>query len=98
LYFSTPFPLPQQYGRWIFEKYDGVRAFWNPEKKAFYSRLGNRFDVFPHDVLASMPDDVFLDGELWYIYPVWVLCIHFFLLMLPTSKGSEETPFMRRLG
>jgi len=51
--------------RWVFEKYDGVRAFWNPLKKAFFSRKGNKFQ-FPPEVIDSMPTDVFLDGELWY--------------------------------
>ena len=54
--------------RWVFEKYDGVRAFWNPEKKAFYSRYGKQFQL-PEDVVASMPKDIFLDGELWYSEP-----------------------------
>lgn len=51
----------------MFEKYDGLRGFWNPTKKAFYSRLGNKF-TFPQDVIDSMPD-IFLDGELWYCIP-----------------------------
>jgi len=49
---------------WLFEKYDGVRAFWNPHKKAFYSRLGNRF-ILPQELIDAMPTDAFLDGELW---------------------------------
>jgi len=48
----------------MFEKYDGVRGFWNPEKKAFFSRTGNQF-AFPDEVIDSMPNDIFLDGELW---------------------------------
>jgi len=48
----------------MFEKYDGVRGFWNPIKKAFYSRKGNQFILFPQEIVDSMPD-VFLDGELW---------------------------------
>jgi len=56
------------YQRWIFEKYDGVRAFWNPTKKAFYSRLGNKFNTISQEVIDSMPDDTFMDGELWYLF------------------------------
>lgn len=52
--------------RLIFEKYDGVRGFWNPEKKAFYSRYGNELPL-PRDVIVDMPPDLFLDGELWYV-------------------------------
>ena len=50
--------------RWIFEKYDGVRAFWNPKKKTFYSRHGKKFS-FPQKVIDAMPCNLFLDGELW---------------------------------
>src|SRR5690348_15617772 len=49
----------------MFEKYDGVRGFWNPLKKAFFSRKGNKFP-FPQEIIDSMPTDLFLDGELWY--------------------------------
>ena len=50
--------------RWMFEKYDGVRAFWNPSKKQFYSRRGNLLSL-PQEIVDSMPTDMFLDGELW---------------------------------
>jgi len=50
--------------RWLFEKYDGIRGFWNPKQKAIYSRLGNKFTV-PQHILDGMPKDMFLDGELW---------------------------------
>jgi len=48
----------------MFEKYDGIRAFWNPEKKAFLSRFGKTFNI-PSDFISAMPT-IFLDGELWY--------------------------------
>jgi len=48
----------------MFEKYDGIRAFWNPEKKAFLSRFGKTFNI-PTEFISSMPT-IFLDGELWY--------------------------------
>jgi len=49
----------------MFEKYDGVRAFWNPTKRAFYSRRGNVLPI-PQHIVDTMPSDIFLDGELWY--------------------------------
>lgn len=49
----------------MFEKYDGLRGFWNPLKKAFYSRKGNKM-YFPQEVTSQMPD-MFLDGEIWYL-------------------------------
>ena len=52
--------------RWLFEKYDGVRGFWNPSKQAFYSRRGNKLPI-PQDIIKAMPRDIFLDGELWCV-------------------------------
>jgi len=52
--------------RWVFEKYDGIRGFWNPLKKAMFSRSGKKFDL-PQEVIDDMPSDLFLDGELWYV-------------------------------
>ena len=43
----------------------GVRGFWNPETKCFYSRKGNRIRI-PQEVIDAMPNNIFLDGELWY--------------------------------
>jgi DNA ligase 1 len=48
----------------MFEKYDGVRGFWNPLKKQIYSRQGNVLHL-PQEVIDAMPSDLFLDGELW---------------------------------
>jgi len=50
--------------RWIFEKYDGIRGFWNPLTQTFYSRKGKAFS-FPKEVTDAMPQDIFLDGEIW---------------------------------
>ena len=50
--------------RWMFEKYDGVRGFWNPVKRVFYSRKGKPLTL-PQEIIDSMPNDLFLDGELW---------------------------------
>jgi len=50
--------------RWVFEKYDGIRGFWNPLKKAMFSRGGHKLSL-PQEVLDDMPGDLFLDGELW---------------------------------
>ena len=50
--------------RWMFEKYDGVRGFWNPLKRKFFSRSGKELPL-PQEVTDSMPTTLFLDGELW---------------------------------
>ena len=52
----------------MFEKYDGIRGFWNPLKKAFYSRYGKTFAI-PDRILDVMPKDSFLEGEIWYSCP-----------------------------
>ena len=50
--------------RWVFEKYDGVRGFWNPVVKAMFSRQGKKL-FLPDEIIQAMPSDSFLDGELW---------------------------------
>jgi len=57
--------LANLYYRWMFEKYDGIRGFWNPMKKKFYSRYGNPISI-PQQIVETMPTDLFLDGEIWY--------------------------------
>jgi ATP-dependent DNA ligase len=47
----------------MFEKFDGVRGFWNPYQKAFFSRSGKPF-LFPSHITSLMPN-LMLDGELW---------------------------------
>jgi len=54
--------------RWVFEKYDGVRGFWNPEKKVVYSRRGNVLPL-PAEIINTFPSDTYLDGELWLYTP-----------------------------
>jgi len=49
--------------RWVFEKYDGVRGFWNPLKRAMFSRTGKQYDL-PQEVIDDMSSKLFLDGEL----------------------------------
>lgn len=48
-------------GWWMFEKYDGIRAFWNPNKRSFFSRFGRAFDI-PQEIIDSMPTNIFFDG------------------------------------
>jgi len=57
-------PIYSNNNRWLFEKYDGIRGFWNPTKRAMYSRLGNQLPL-PSWIVDAMPYDTFLDGELW---------------------------------
>jgi len=52
--------------RWLFEKYDGLRGFWNPKKNSIYSRFNTQFEL-PPEILATLPTDLFLDGELWCV-------------------------------
>ena len=56
----------------MFEKYDGVRGFWNPNTCTMYSRSGKRFSLPPH-ITDSMPNDMFLDGEMWYVYSFFLV-------------------------
>jgi DNA ligase-1 len=52
-------------GWWMSEKYDGLRAYWDGEK--LWSRNGNFIHV-PDYLLAELPRDLALDGELWIGY------------------------------
>src|SRR5690242_6631201 len=47
--------------RWMSEKMDGVRAYWNREK--LISRQGK--PITPSGFIESLPKSVELDGELW---------------------------------
>jgi DNA ligase-1 len=47
----------------ISEKLDGVRAYWDPVKKIFFSRNGKPY-VAPKWFTDTLPDEV-IDGELW---------------------------------
>ncbi|KAJ3145500.1 hypothetical protein HDU86_000886 [Geranomyces michiganensis] len=51
-------------GWWISEKLDGVRAYWDPNEKKIFSRLGNAFTA-PDWFLEALPTDMSLDGELF---------------------------------
>jgi len=80
----------------MFEKYDGLRGFWNPQTKAFYSRKGNRF-IFPPEIIEAMSSDVFLDGELWLLpssLPPTHPQAHIFILQVwerLLSRGHEDS-------
>jgi len=71
--------------RWVFEKYDGVRGFWNPATKTFYSRSGHPLRL-PQEVTDAMPNDIFLDGEIWYIY------------LIRPQRLTKLTNFYKRFG
>ncbi|KAJ3020993.1 hypothetical protein HKX48_009397 [Thoreauomyces humboldtii] len=51
-------------GFFLSEKYDGVRAFWDPAEEALFSRLGNRIHA-PSWFTKGFPKELSLDGELW---------------------------------
>jgi len=58
------------FNRWLFEKYDGIRGFWNPKERVFYSRHGNVLRM-PPEIINEMPDSMMLDGEIWYTYALF---------------------------
>jgi len=78
----------------MFEKYDGVRAFWNPVKRAFYTRTGTKFNI-PEEIVKAMPVDLFLDGEFWYIYSLFIFPF-FHLFTVITFSGLAETDSKKR--
>jgi hypothetical protein len=52
----------------MFEKYDGIRGFWNPLHRTFFSRTGKPFFICS-SIISQMPS-IFLDGELWFVSSV----------------------------
>jgi hypothetical protein len=70
----------------MFEKYDGIRGFWNPHQKTFFSRTGKPF-LFPSHIISMMPN-VMLDGELWYEF-------HIQSLLPINSLGLGEAHFKK---
>ena len=48
---------------WVSEKYDGVRGYWNGQKRQMYSRNGQVI-ALPQWLASQLPN-VSLDGELW---------------------------------
>ena len=55
--------------RWVFEKFDGVRAIWSASTREMYSRFGTvlRIPNFFKDTLPS----VWLDGEVQPSFPLF---------------------------
>ena len=47
------------------EKFDGVRVLWNGHTRAWYTKAGERAAKMPASLAAMLPDDMWLDGELW---------------------------------
>ena len=66
-----------------------MRAFWNWEKKAFYSRYGKQFHL-PEEVIASMPRKIFLDGELWYSQTYPMLLVPYILIYDRFGRDAFE--------
>ena len=79
----------------MFEKYDGIRAFWNPLRRTFYSMQGKPLPV-PQDILDDMPQSSFLDGEMWCETPPPPLFIYNPSLTLTQCKGLGVTPSPKR--
>lgn len=49
--------------RWVFEKYDGIRAIWNCFKRQLYSRWGTPLNI-PNYIRDEMPEQLWIDGEV----------------------------------
>lgn len=45
------------------EKFDGVRAVWNPSKSELYTKKGANM-LIPQSISRKMPE-MFLDGEVY---------------------------------
>jgi len=77
---------------WMGEKFDGIRACWNPNTEKIYSRNGKPLAV-SKEILHSLPGDLFLDGELWTgrgTFTVVMPIVHFTKRTLKKAKSREE--------
>lgn len=66
--------------RWIFEKYDGLRAIWNCASRVVYSRWAKEIPLLP-SILDSLPSSLWLDGEISPL-PFSLLFIYLTLLYI----------------
>lgn len=69
--------------RWLSEKYDGVRAYWNGTE--FISRHGKIIQT-PSFLKDGMPDAECLDGELW----MGRRCFNRLTKLTRPTKGNSE--------
>src|SRR4051794_15315531 len=60
--------------RWISEKMDGVRAYWDGQK--LWSRQGKELAV-PEQLTLGLPSGMCLDGELWMGRGTYEKLMHF---------------------
>jgi DNA ligase-1 len=89
-------------GWWMSEKYDGLRGYWDGRK--LWTRQGNLIHA-PDYVLAELPRDVPLDGELWIGHGKFEETVsivrsdtsddgwkrvHFMVFDAPQAKGTFE--------
>lgn len=74
--------------RWVFEKFDGVRALWDNENRQFYTRWGNILPL-PNFIEDSMPANLWLDGEVFY--PTDYTVLMFYLRFGLEGTGERGT-------
>jgi DNA ligase-1 len=89
-------------GWWMSEKYDGLRGYWDGRK--LWSRNGNLIHA-PDYLLAELPRNIALDGELWIGYGKFEETVsivrsekpddrwkrvHFMVFDAPQAKGTFE--------
>ena len=51
------------FNRFLTEKFDGVRAIWNPKMKQFVLKSKKTIEP-PEWIIQNLPN-IYLDGELW---------------------------------
>jgi DNA ligase 1 len=49
---------------WIGEKFDGIRAIWNPIKSSLFSKTGR--DIKLNELVNHCMPRMFMDSEVWY--------------------------------
>jgi hypothetical protein len=66
--------------RWLSEKYDGIRAYWDGNAKLYF-KTGKEIHA-PRSFIRLLPHGLALDGELWF----------YSLIVVANVVGVEEMP------
>jgi len=78
---------------WMGEKYDGIRAFWNPKRNNVYSRQGNVIQV--RNDFENVIPVLFLDGEFWFGRRKFIQAARLIHCKTDRSETEIKWPFAR---
>eukprot|EP00026_Physarum_polycephalum_P001103 Phypoly_transcript_01104.p1 GENE.Phypoly_transcript_01104~~Phypoly_transcript_01104.p1 ORF type:complete len:992 (-),score=189.41 Phypoly_transcript_01104:668-3643(-) len=72
---------------WASEKYDGIRAIWNPHLQKIYSRFGIELQVLKFYV--HWFPSIFVDTEIWFGRDTYRICQQILQQKIPDSDNPQ---------